>query len=106
MGYCGHGYSGPVEVQLDKRRLDRTAKSLWHWMKRRPAIEPGIGHLKREHPMDRNPLKGPLGDCLNAILSAAGMDFRKLRHWAAAFLRQIINRWFSFQRTWAATIQT
>jgi transposase, IS5 family len=49
MGYRGHGYSGAVEVHVDKRHRGRTAKSLWRWMKRRVAIEPGIGHLKREH---------------------------------------------------------
>jgi len=102
MGYRGHGYSGPVEVHVDKRRRGRIAKSLWRWMKRRAAIEPGIGHLKREHRMDRNRLKGTLGDCLNAILSAAGMNFRKLLRWAAALLRQIFFSWFSCQRTWTA----
>jgi len=47
-------------------------------MKRRAAIEPGIGHLKREHRMDRCRLKGIEGDQVNAILSAAGMNFGKL----------------------------
>lgn len=106
MGYRGHGYEGPVEVHVDKRRRGRTAKSLWRWMKRRAAIEPGIGHLKREHRMDRNRLKGTLGDCLNAILSAAGMNFWKLLQWAAAFLRQIFLCRFPFQRTWVVTAQT
>jgi IS5 family transposase len=101
MGYRGHTYSGPVEVHVDKRRRGRTAKSLWRWMKRRAAVEPGIGHLKREHRMDRNRLKGTLGDCLNAILSAVGMNFRKLLRWAAAFLRQIFLRWLSCERTWS-----
>ena len=99
MGYRGHGYSGEVEVHVDKRRRGRTAKSLWRWMKRRAAIEPGIGHLKREHRMDRNRLKGIEGDCLNAILSAAGMNFRKLLRWAADFLRQIFCWLLSYQRT-------
>jgi IS5 family transposase len=54
-------------------------------MKRRAAIEPGIGHLKREHRMDRNRLKGTLGDKINAILSAAGMNFGKLLKAAALF---------------------
>jgi IS5 family transposase len=57
---------------------------LWRWLKRRAAIEPGIGHLKQEHRMDRNRLKGQAGDMLNAIFSAAGMNFRKLRAHAAA----------------------
>jgi IS5 family transposase len=99
MGYRGHDYSGPIEVHVDKRRRGRTAKSLWRWMKRRAAVEPGIGHLKREHRMDRNRLKGTLGDCLNAILSAAGMNFRKLLRWAAAFLHQIFLRCLTCQRS-------
>ena len=102
MGYRGHGYSGEVKVHVDKRRRGRTAKSLWRWMKRRAAIEPGIGHLKREHRMDRNRLKGVLGDQLNAILSGAGMNFHKLLRWAAAFLRLILYWFLSCQR--AATI--
>jgi IS5 family transposase len=89
MGYRGHHYRGATEVHVDKRRRGRTAKSLWRWMKRRAAIEPGIGHLKREHRMDRNRLKGVEGDRINAILSAAGMNFCKLLKWAAEFLRRI-----------------
>jgi IS5 family transposase len=98
MGYRGHGYSGEVKVHVDKRRRGRTAKSLWRWMKRRAAIEPGIGHLKREHRMDRNRLKGVEGDRLNAVLCAAGMNFHKLLRAAADFLRQILYRFLIFQR--------
>jgi IS5 family transposase len=98
MGYRGHGYCGEVQVHVDKRRRGRTAKSLWRWMKRRAAIEPGIGHLKREHRMDRNRLKGVEGDRLNAILSCAGMNFHKLLRWVADFLRQIFYRVLFFQR--------
>ncbi len=89
MGYRGHGYTGKVNIHVDKRRRGRTAKSLWRWMKRRAAVEPGIGHLKHEHRMDRNRLKGSLGDRINAILSAAGMNFHKLQKAVAGFLRQV-----------------
>jgi IS5 family transposase len=99
MGYRGHNYRGDTQVHVDKRRRGRTAKSLWRWMKRRAAIEPGIGHLKREHRMDRNRLKGVEGDRINAILSAVGMNFWKLLKRAVDFLRQIFL-WFQFcQRT-------
>lgn len=77
-GYRGHDYSGKAVVHVDKVRRGRTSKSLWKWMKRRAAVEPSIGHLKQEHRMDRNRLKGVIGDKINAILSAAGMNFRKL----------------------------
>ena len=86
-GYRGHGYQGEVTVHVDKVRRGRTAKSLWRWMKRRAAVEPGIGHLKHEHRMDRNRLKGKQGDKINAILSAAGMNFSKLLKWVANYLR-------------------
>jgi len=98
MGYRGNGCDGDVDIHVDKRRRGRTAKCLWRWMKRRAAIEPGIGHLKREHRMDRNRLKGKAGDCINAILSAAGMNFAKLLKWAADFLRLIFNWLFGCQR--------
>jgi IS5 family transposase len=68
-------------------------------MKRRAAVEPGIGHLKREHRMDRNRLKGIEGDRINAILSAAGMNFWKLQRWVADFLRQIFLQFLFCQRT-------
>jgi IS5 family transposase len=104
MGYRGHGYGGEVEVHVDKRRRGRTAKSLWRWMKRRAAIEPGIGHLKREHRMDRNRLKGIEGDRINAVLSAAGMNFRKLLRWVASLLYQIYAWFLSCQRAWTCEV--
>jgi IS5 family transposase len=104
MGYRGHGYSGEIEVHVDKRHRGRTASSLWRWMKRRAAIEPGIGHLKREHRMDRNHLSGVEGDRFNAILSAVGMNFHKLLQWAADFLRQILCWLLLSQRTTAMLV--
>lgn len=91
MGYRGHGCQGEISIHVDKRRRGRTASSLWRWMKRRAAIEPGIGHLKREHRMDRNRLKGIDGDQINAILSAAGMNFHKLLRFAADYLRLFLD---------------
>jgi IS5 family transposase len=47
-------------------------------MKRRAAAEPSLGHLKAEHRLERNRLKGVAGDAINAILSAAATNFHKL----------------------------
>ena len=44
--------------------------------KRRSAIEAIIGHLKSDHRMGRNYLKGSIGDSNNALL--AGMGFNLL----------------------------
>jgi IS5 family transposase len=84
MGYRGHDYEGAVAVHVDKRRRGKTARALWRWMKRRAAVEPSIGHLKSEHRLERNRLKGVAGDEINAIISAAAMNFHKL---LGAFLR-------------------
>ena len=81
MGYRGHNHCGPEKVHVDKRRRGSTPKPLWRWMKRRAAVEPTIGHLKSEHRLERNRLKGTKGDAINAILSAAAMTSRS--SWAS-----------------------
>jgi IS5 family transposase len=78
MGYRGRNYDGAVTVHVDKRRRGRTPRPLWRWMKRRAAVEPSIGHLKNEHRLERNRLKGAAGDAINAVLAAAAMNFQKL----------------------------
>ena len=78
MGYRGHNHTGPEIVHIDKRRRGSTPRSLWRWMKRRAAVEPTIGHMKTEHRLERNRLKGTNGDAINALLSAAAMNFQKL----------------------------
>ena len=45
-------------------------------LRRRPAVEPVIGHAKGEHGMGRNFLKGAHDDAANAVLAAAGYNFR------------------------------
>jgi IS5 family transposase len=59
-------------------------------MKRRAAVEPVIGHVKAEHRMERNYLKGREGDRINAVLAAAGFNFSLLLRWLAALLRALI----------------
>jgi IS5 family transposase len=93
-GYRGHGYEGEMDVHVDKQRKGKTAKRLWKWMKRRAVVEPGISHLKHGHRMNRNRLKGTQGDQLNAVLSAAGMNFRKLLRQAGKtwlYIRWMLN---------------
>jgi IS5 family transposase len=76
---------------MDKKRREGAALSLWKWMKRRAAIEPGIGHLKAEYRMERNRLWGERGDMVNAILSTAGMNFRKLLRRVSLFCRDCLE---------------
>ena len=60
-------------------------------MKRRAAVEPVIGHMKAEHRMDRNYLKGRHGDRANAVLAAAGYNFTLLLSWLRRLLCALIQ---------------
>ena len=92
MGYRGHDYEGGCEIHVGRRRRGAIAKSLWRWMKRRAAIEPSIGHLKEDRRMERCRLKGTEGDKLNAVLSAAAMNFSKLLTALGALLSFFVER--------------
>ena len=98
MGYRGHDYEGQVTIHVDKRSRGRTPKALWRWMKRRAAVEPTIGHLKNEHRLERNRLKGIYGNAINAMLAAAAMNFHKLlgAFWPH-FLPGLPGLWSQFQ---------
>jgi transposase, IS5 family len=69
-------------------QLCRVTASIRREMKRRAAVEPVI--VKAQHRMDRNYLKGRLGDRINAVL-AAGYNFGLLLPWLAELLRAIIH---------------
>jgi transposase, IS5 family len=63
-------------------------------MRRRSAVEPVIGHLKDEHRMGRNYLAHRHGDLNNAILAAAGYNFRRLIKWLRILLCLILMSLF------------
>ena len=46
--------------------------------RKRAAVEPVIGHVKQDCRMQRNYLKGNIGNDINALLAAAGFNFRGL----------------------------
>lgn len=58
--------------------------------RRRSAIEPVIGHLKAEHRMGRDFLAHQTGDAINAVLAAAGYNFRRLIRWLSLLLLKIL----------------
>jgi IS5 family transposase len=95
VGYRGHDYSGPAEVLVDRRGRGSIPKRIWRWMKRRAAVEPTIGHLKTDYRLERNRLKGTLGDKLNALFSAAAMNFKKLLGFFLALLLRLLSALFS-----------
>ena len=90
-GYRGHNappeYKFRVFISGQKRRVTPQIK---RELRRRSAVEPVIGHLKSEHRMARNYLWHRQGDAINAVLAAAGYNFRRLIRWLQLLLRQIL----------------
>jgi len=86
-GYKGHnapaGYKFKVYTQAQKRGVTDEIKRQF---RRRAAIEPVIGHTKSEHRMERNYLAHRAGDAANAVLAAAGYNFRRLLRWLSFLL--------------------
>ena len=78
LGYRVNNHQGPETIIVNKRRRGTIPKRVWKGMKRRAAIEPTIGHLEAENRLKRNRLKGTQGNVINALLSAAAMNFQKL----------------------------
>ena len=57
-----------TKKQLEAKRIK---------FRRRAAIEPVIGHLKSDHRMARNYLKGFKGDEINLLLAASAFNLKK-----------------------------
>ena len=83
LGYRGQTIPG-VQV-IHRGRYKSLTPAEHKLLKRRQAVEPVIGHLKEEHRMRRNHLKGQMGDAINAVMAAAGYNLRWLLRWMAAF---------------------
>jgi len=91
-GYRGSAHHPDhVRVFLSGRKnLPPILKKL---LKRRSSIEPIIGHLKSEHRLDRNRLKGTEGDALNVILSGSSFNLKKIMNriffWLLALIKNL-----------------
>ncbi len=76
-GYRGHKKIGSTEVILpDAKCLKTEYEKRRHRQhcRKRSAIEAVISHMKHDHGMGRNYLKGTTGDTMNALLSAMGFN--------------------------------
>jgi len=80
-GYRGHGVESETTVKVVGRLPKRATRTTRNWMKRRAAVEPVIGHLKSDHRLSRNYLKGDAGNKANVVLAAAGYNLAKLLAW-------------------------
>ena len=110
-GYRGKSQCGDTEVLTPKppkptdtvyaRRQARTR------FRRRAAIEPRIGHLKSDHRLGRNFLKGQQGDAINLLLASAASNLslwmRKIFSALLCALRLCWKITFPTHRTQLAT---
>jgi IS5 family transposase len=94
------GYRGPrqygntlitIPRPLEKGRSPYEVRKIRDKFRRRAGIEPVIGHLKSDYGLDRNFLKGLVGDQLNVMLSAAAFNLRK---WLRKVLFVLSGEWF------------
>jgi transposase, IS5 family len=88
-GYRGHSHPHRFRVWISGQ-VRRVTKPIRREMRRRAAVEPVIGHLKADHRMERNYLKGRDGDRANAVLAAAGYNFSLLLRWLEGLLRALL----------------
>jgi IS5 family transposase len=91
-GYRGHSAPSIKGMRVYTAGQKRgVTEQIKRELRRRPAVEPVIGHLKDDHRMDRNFLAGREGDAANAVLAAAGYNFSLLLKWFATLLRAWIR---------------
>lgn len=88
-GYQGHSHEPKNRVfkSGQKRGVFGVIKKE---LRRRSVVEPIIGHLKSDHSLGRNFLKGIDGDKINALLAGIGYNFRLLLRWLRLFCAQIL----------------
>ena len=90
-GYKGHNAHDKHRLKVFTSGQKRgVTDQIKRQLRRRAAVEPVIGHLKAEHRMGRNYLAHRSGDAINAVLAAAGYNFRLLILWLRLLLAQIL----------------
>jgi transposase, IS5 family len=93
-GDRGHGPVGSAAVMIPGKQVHPSADALRRHQtlcKRHSAIEASIGHLKSDHSMGSNYLKGRSGDTHHALLADMGCNLMLLLSaWAGHFWAVIL----------------
>jgi len=80
-GYRGKSKIDNTRIHIPKPPRKNASATMKNEMRkrfqRRAAIEPVIGHLKSDHRLNRNFLKGFAGDQINLLMAAAAFNFKK-----------------------------
>ncbi|NBS17139.1 MAG: hypothetical protein EBT06_12270 [Gammaproteobacteria bacterium] len=72
LGYRGVDHQNPGVTIHHRGKHRSMTKELRRWLKRRQSIELVFGHLKNDTRMDRNWLKGEVGDAIHAVFAPLG----------------------------------
>ncbi|MFY9115693.1 MAG: IS5 family transposase [Bacteroidales bacterium] len=108
--FVDRGYRGKTSVESTKVEIPGPGKKGQSYylkqkarrkFRQRAGIEPVIGHLKRDHRMLRNYLKGTAGDAINTMMAAAGYN---LRHWIIQWKAEVFFVLFWIFRRWAPEV--
>jgi IS5 family transposase len=88
-GYRDTRRIGDTEILVPgpkpKEQSPHQTRTMRARLRRRCTIEPTIGHLKSDHRLARNYLKGFTGDTLNLLLATAAWNFKKWLNLASRF---------------------
>lgn len=103
-GYRGKAKIGETEILIPKPpkkdASEYEKKKARARFRRRAAIEPIIGHLKTDYRLERNYLKGVIGDSINLMLAAAAFNFkkwmRKMKNFFGLFFKNLQRDIFRF----------
>ena len=99
VGIADRGYRGKSKVKNTqivtpkpaRKNASKAAMALARKrFRRRAGIEPVIGHLKSDHRLNRNFLKGFDGDQINLLMAAAAFNFKKWMRAVVFWLRNLI----------------
>lgn len=97
--FLDRGYKGPKKINNTNLHTPKPDKNITHTKrrrhKRRAAIEPTISHLKYDHRMIRNYLKGVQGDAINLMLAASAMNFKRIMNIFKKKMRNLIQDFFA-----------
>jgi len=104
-GYQGQKYVESTRIEIpgpgkQKQSYYQKQKARRKF-RQRAGIEPVIGHLKKDHRMLRNYLKGTRGDAINTMMAAAGYN---LRHWIIKREEEIIFVLFCILEKWGTVV--
>jgi IS5 family transposase len=112
LGYRGADHQNPGVTIHHRGKHRSMTKEQRRWLKRRQSIEPVFGHLKNDHRMNRNWLKGEVGDAMHAVLCAAGYNIRWLMRVilvgiiSPVYLSLMLGRWIQIFKGRFASLQS